>query len=307
MTRIAFLLLAISLGVATLLLATFFGNRTGPASHFHLRPDQNTILFAVTPWEEAREMKRAYRPLLDYLSQKTGKKFQLLVMEDYSTAIEHIVEGDIDIFVLPPVSYVLAKEKEPEIQYIATQVREQDGKQFATYKGYIVALKSKYDGWRLDDFLKNSHRYNFGFVTQKSSSGWAYPMALLKKKGVDPKRDFKQITIFENHPAVTDALVAGNVDLAATWEHNLEMAKRKHGDLFTLVETTALIPGIVWVASKKVPPPFVQKMTEVLLELNTLEMRKELLKETPDKGWQIVAESFYNEVKEVLKYVGSFE
>lgn len=304
MNRPLFAMLALVLISATILLATFVGKRPRPVSTFRLRPDDQTVLFAVTPWGEAKQMKKAYQPLLDYLSERVGKKFQLLIMEDYETAIHHIVEGDIDVFVLPPVSYVTARKREPNIQYISTQVRESEGKMFATYKAYIVALRSRFKGWRLEDFVKEPKKYRLGFITKESSSGYAYPMAMMKQKGIDPYTLFKEVRFFENHPQCTDALVKGEIDLGATWEHNLEQAREKYGDLFTVIETTAVIPGIVWVAAADTPKELITKIEAAQLELNNSPLKKEILKETPDKGWQILTPDYYKRVEEILEYVG---
>lgn len=308
MNRLIFLILGVVLGLATLSLVTFVGLKPGPESTFYLKSDQDTIIFGVTPWGESTQTKEAYKPLLDYLGEKTGKKFQLLVIENYDTAIDNIAEGNIDVATIPPVSFVLAKKKEPGIQYISTLMREEGGKRFATYRGYIVALASKYAGWTLDDFLKEPGKYVFGFVTKSSSSGWAYPTALFKKRGIEPEKAFKRVIVFENHPGVTDAIVDGQVDLGATWEYNMEKARQKHGDLFTIVHTIPDIPGLVWVASKKVAPSFVGEIRKIQLELSGDEaLRQKVLHSTPDKGWQVLDERVYESVREVLRYVGTFQ
>jgi len=43
---------------------------------------------------------------------------------------------------------------------------------------------------------------------------------------------------------VTDALVAGSVDAAATWEFNLAQAIEKHGDVFKLLASSDKIPNL---------------------------------------------------------------
>ncbi|MBI2083513.1 MAG: PhnD/SsuA/transferrin family substrate-binding protein [Deltaproteobacteria bacterium] len=307
MNRVIFVLLSLVLVVATISLVTFFGTPSGFQTTFHLKQDKNTVLFAVSPWGDSKKMKEVYDPLLNFIGQKVGKKFQLLVMEDYDSAIEAIVEGDIDIFVLPPVSYVVAREREPNLQYISTQVREREGGSFATYKGYLVALKSRHAGWHLDDFLKRVKEFRLGFVTRKSSSGWAYPMAMMKKRGVDPHEIFREVIFFENHTLVTDAIASGEIDLGATWEYNLEQAREKHGDIFEIVEVTGKMPGIAWVAAKGVSSELIQKIREVQMVLNESPLKKELLKGTPDKGWMVLPESDYDQVREVVKFVGTFE
>lgn len=307
MNRTIFISLAVIFIVSVITLATLVGRRTGPEQKFQIKKDENTVLVSITPWGDPLQVKNAYKPLFQYLSKKTGKKFQPLVMEDYDVAINNIAEGSTDISIIPPVSYVKARMLEPGIQYIATLERLQGSRMSATYKGHLIALRSRYGGLTLDDFLKNAKDINIGFVTKSSSSGWAYPMAMLKKRGVDPYKAFKSVTVFDNHPLLTDAIVAGKVDLGATWEYNLETAKEKHGDIFTVIYTTEDIPGLSWVASKETDPQLVKKIHGAMMEINRSdELKKKLLQDTPDKGWTIVDEKTYDVVREVLNYVKDF-
>lgn len=307
MHKAVFIALAAVFIISALLLALLFSFDTGPKATFHLKPDENTVIFAITPWGESRQARTAYKPLLEYLSKKTAKKFQPLVMEGYNVAIENIAEGNLDIAVIPPVSFVRAKDIEPGIKYISTIERLNGDKRYTTYKAYLVALKSKFKGWTIKDFLKEPKKYSVAFVTNASSSGFAYPMAMFKKLGAEPSEVFKEVAIFEDHPSVTDAVAKGRIDIGATWEYNLEQAVKKHGDIFEIVEITGNIPGLLWVASKNVPAGLVQKIEDAQAEINSdPKLKEELLKDTPDKGWAFLDESFYDEVKEVLKYVGDF-
>lgn len=308
MNRMSFFILAMLIALTAISVAAFVGFKKGPESQFKIKADSNIVLFGVTPWGDQRQVKEAYKPLLEYLGEKTGKKFQLLVMEDYDVAVDDIVDGYIDISVISPVCYVRAKAREPGIQYISTVAREQDGKLAATFKGYLVAPSPKFKGHTLDDFLGQPEKHNFAFVTRSSASGWAYPMAMFKKRGFDPYKAFKSVTVFENHPSMTDAMAEGKVDLGATWEYNLERAEEKHGKIFQIIYTTPDIPGLSWVAAKKVNPLLVEKIKQVQMEISASgELRKKLLKDTPEKGWLGVDPVHYDGVKEVMEYVGEFK
>lgn len=307
MNKAIFIALAIVLTVSLFILVAFFGPGAHHQSTFRLKPDENTVLFAITPWGDPLKARDSYAPLLDYLGKKIGKKIQPLIMEDYSVTIDNIADGNIDIAVIPPVSFVRAKEKEPGIQYISTIEREQNGKRYTTYKGYLVSLKSKYAGWKFDDFLKNPKKYSIAFVSNNSSSGWAYPMAMMKKKEIDPYKAFKDVKVYERHPSVTDAIAKGKVDIGATWEYNLEEASAKYGDIFTIVYTTPDIPGLAWVASKGASQSLIDAVKRVQAEINNSDLRIKLLKDTPDKGWAFINENYYDEVREVIKYVGDFK
>lgn len=308
MLRLIFILLSFALLVAAFLFVTYVNAPPEPQSSFRLRPDSETILVEVTPWEESREMREGYRPLLDYLAERTGKKFQLLIVEDYDAAIENIAEGMIDIAVLPPVSFVTARARAPRIKYISTIMREREGRAYTTYRGYLVALRSRFPGWLFDDFLKEAKRHRIGFVAKRSSSGWAYPMAMMRKRGIDPTEAFADVRIYENHPEVTDAIAAGEMDLGATWEYNLEQAVKRHGDIFSIAWTSPPIPGLAWVAAEGIPPDFVQAIRAIQSEITASpDLKGRLLSSTPDKGWEVLDEQFYDGVKEVVDYVGAFE
>lgn len=308
MNRIIFALLALVFAVAAISLTTFLGGKEGPASTFKIRTNEDTVLFGITPWGEQRQLKEIYRPLLGYLSERTGKKFQLLVMENYEQTISNIVEGNIDISVMAPVSYVRAKDLEPRLQYIATGVSEYQGKAHTTYKGYLVAMKAKYDKWTFDDFIRTPGKYNLGLVSKLSASGWAYPLAMMKKRGIDPFRTFKNVLIYDNHPAVIEALMDGKIDIGATWDQNVESSRRKYGDIFTVVYETQDIPGVgSWVASVKVERALIEKIRSALFEISaSTELKQQLLKGTPDQGWLITDDHFYDPVRDVIRYVGDF-
>jgi len=49
--------------------------------------------------------------LRQYLEQKTGKKIELIVTTDYSSMIEAMRHGRIELAYFGPLSYVLARSK----------------------------------------------------------------------------------------------------------------------------------------------------------------------------------------------------
>jgi phosphonate transport system substrate-binding protein len=74
------------------------------------------------------------QPLKTYLAEKLGKKIELVVTTDYSSMIEAMRHGRIDIAYFGPLSYVLAKSKS-DIEAFAAVER----KGSTTYQGVIVA------------------------------------------------------------------------------------------------------------------------------------------------------------------------
>ncbi len=308
MSKTIFIILSLVFILATMALATFLSSRSTNVSTFKIKTDENTILLGISPWGDPKKVKEQYSPLISYLSERLGKKIQFLSMEDYDVAVENLLDGNIDISVMAPASYVKAKAREPGIQYITTSLMNNGGVLRATYKGYLVTLKSKYNGLTFDELLKNPKKYKIGFVSLASASGWAYPAAMMKKRGVDPESAFKKVIFFDNHQAVIDALISGKVDVAATWDGNIDEATSKYGDIFWVVYRSADIPGSAWVASKNFDPAITKKLAATLEEINgSEELKSTLLKDAPDKGWTRAPDSFYDSVREVVKYVGDFK
>ena len=212
--RVIFAIFAISFTLAIILLVALFGSQPSPQSSFHLKPDEKTILFAITPWGDEKKVREAYKPLISYLEDHLQKKIQFLIMEDYNVLNDNIAEGNIDLTVISPLSYIYAIRKEPNLKYVVTTLKEENGKIHDHYHGFIVALKSKYPGWTFDDFIKTPKKYSLGFVSKTSASGYAYPYAMMKKMGLDPYQTFKSVTFYESHSSLVKALNEGKVDLA---------------------------------------------------------------------------------------------
>src|SRR5438309_9976297 len=73
--------------------------------------DPATLKVALLPDENASELIKRNQPLKDYLEKAVGKKIELIVTTDYSSMIEAMRFGRIDIAYFGPLSYVLAKSK----------------------------------------------------------------------------------------------------------------------------------------------------------------------------------------------------
>ncbi|MBU4484400.1 phosphate/phosphite/phosphonate ABC transporter substrate-binding protein [bacterium] len=304
MNKFIFATLVIALIALAIILSIYIGSHKTTTREFRTRHDQNVILFGVTPWGEAKQMKEAYTPLLTYLSEKTGKKFQLLILETYHIAIKDMITGSIDISEMSPVSYVKAKFDENNIQYIATITRPVGNQLKDSYHGYIIGSKDKFKDQNFNQVIKNGKKYNFGFVVKSSSSGYVYPMTMFRRNNIEPKDTFKTVSFFDNHPQVTDAIVEGFIDLGATWEYNLEIAQQKHSNVFKILYTTPPIPSLCWAASSHISKDFVKKLQDILLELDqNQELKDKLLENTPAKGWRIRNEHFYDIVKDSVKFV----
>ncbi len=254
-----------------------------------------SMKFGVTPWQKGQsedDIIQFYRPMLDYLSQKTGDEYIVVSARDYKQIIDFLVEGKIDLASISPAPYVLAKEINPQLNLLVTElsINKGSGQLSDSYLGYFVALKSRTDLNTLADLEGK----RFGFVKKESSSGFKYPNAMLVEKGIDYSVFFSKHYFLGSHPRVTDAIAADSIDAGATWDFNLLQASQKHGDIYKIIYTTPPIPNLCIVGHSSLDPAKGATIQKALINID-----KNLLTGLSASGYVIRPDSFYDVVRKV--------
>ena len=156
---------------------------------------------ALLPDENASTLIQNAQPLKKYLEQVLKKDIELIVTTDYSSMIEAMRFGRIEVAYFGPLSYVLAKSKAPAIEPFAVGVT----KGSPTYKSVIVthadgSLKSLAD-------IKGKM---MGYGDFASTSSHLIPRALLARNGMLGDKDYK-FAHLGAHDAVARAVQSGQV------------------------------------------------------------------------------------------------
>ena len=177
-----------------------------PASAFAQGKDPGKLRVALLPDENASTLIQNAQPLKAYLEQTLKKEIELIVTTDYSSMIEAMRFGRIEVAYFGPFSYVLAKSRAPEIEPFAVGVE----RGFPTYNSILIAtangpVKS----------LADVKGRPFGFGDQASTSSHLAPRAhLLKKASLDGDKDYQPVHL-GTHDAVARAVQAGQVPAGA--------------------------------------------------------------------------------------------
>lgn len=256
---------------------------------------QNTVYhFGVPPWQRGQsvdDIRRLYRPLLEYLSEVIGAPVDLVSARSYDDMIDYFVTGRVHFGTISPVPYVNARARNPGVRMLVTELswNEDHSEMTDSYQGLFVTLKSRAGINTIDD-LKGK---NFAFVTEKSSSGFTYPAGILRDLGIDYQTFFGSYVFVGSHPRVTDAIVTGSVDAGATWDFNLKQAIEKHGNVFKIIHQAA-IPNLGIAAHPSLPAEIQQKIKQALLTVPPA-----LLDGLPTAGYVERPESFYDVVRAV--------
>ena len=163
--------------------------------------DPARLRVALLPDENAATLIQNAQPLKAYLEQTLRKEIELIVTTDYSSMIEAMRFGRIEVAYFGPFSYVLAKSRAPEIEPFAVGVEK--GQPF--YHSVLIAQA----GGPVKTVADIKGR-PFGFGDQASTSSHLVPRAFLKRQGLEGEQDYKVVHL-GTHDAVARAVQAGMV------------------------------------------------------------------------------------------------
>ncbi len=191
MKRRSFLTIAAMLGLA-LTSSSALADKANP----------DLLRVALLPDENASTIIQNAQPLKDYLEDQLKKEIELIVTTDYSSMIEAMRFGRIEIAYFGPLSYVLAKSKAPEIEPFAVGV----SKGSPTYKSVIIAQP----GGAVKNVADIKGKM-MAYGDQASTSSHLIPRALLADAGLEADADYKY-AMLGAHDAVARAVETNKVD-----------------------------------------------------------------------------------------------
>ncbi|MBI5256874.1 MAG: phosphate/phosphite/phosphonate ABC transporter substrate-binding protein [Burkholderiales bacterium] len=167
--------------------------------------DPARLRVALLPDENAATIIQNAQPLKAMLEAALKKEVEIVVTTDYSSMIEAMRFGRIEVAYFGPFSYVLAKGKAPEIEPFAVGVERGS----PTYQSVLIAQAAG-----PVKTLADIRGKAFAFGDQASTSSHLAPRAHLLKKGLKGEQDYKVVHLGA-HDAVARAVQAGQVPAGA--------------------------------------------------------------------------------------------
>ena len=78
------------------------------------------LRFSIIPTQESVRELTLYKPVLDILSKNSGKKIEFYMPTSYSSVVEALLGKWVDVAVLGPESYLMAKSQGANLDVFAT-------------------------------------------------------------------------------------------------------------------------------------------------------------------------------------------
>ncbi len=250
--------------------------------------DPETLRVALLPDENASTIIQEAQPLKAYLEETLGKDVELVVTTDYSSMIEAMRFGRVEIAYFGPLSYVLAKSRAPEIEPFAVGVANGS----PTYQSVVIAT-ARGPVKAIEDIAGHT----MGFGDNASTSSHLIPRAILAKAGLIGDEDYT-FAHLGTHDAVARAVEAGNVDAGglskAIYDRLVERGTIdvERIEILTLSDP---IPNYPMVMQGDLSPELKADIRAAFLEMDDPEIltsfRAEGFVETDDSAYDVLRET----------------
>ena len=170
--------------------------------------DVDHLVWGLTPFVSSSTVDEQYRATIGLVAEQLRVPIRTKTGESYEHVEEMLLSGQIDIALMSPYAYVRAKARAPDIRVFATHI----AKGTESYGAYILTR---------DDSpvrtLNDLRGQSFGFVDQRSSSGWLFPVSRMLDDGIDPLQELDG-RFYGSHERVIKAIVQGEVAAGATYD-----------------------------------------------------------------------------------------
>ncbi len=232
----------------SMILLTACGSSSGTAAAATSSSDSSAPLnLQFVPTNNDGSMEAKAQPFADYLTEKLGRQVNVTLATDYSTIVEAMESGKVDIGIMPPAAYVQAYKAGAAKALLSSTLVDYDqsteqpikGSSAGTFKGEVIC-RADSDMTQLSD-LKGK---NIATLSPSSASGYIYPVAEMKDIGIDPTTDCTLLTV-NDIPSEITAVLNGQVDAAFVFEGARYVFKSKFpdNDLFSELKVLYLTKG----------------------------------------------------------------
>lgn len=265
--------------------------------------DPRVLKFSLVPTQDSVRELTYYKPILDQLQKNTGKRVEFYMPTSYASVIEALLGKWVDVAVLGPESYVIAKEKEPTVEVFGTYSRLKNGIQDAGpgYKAVLITKK----GSKFTDVasLKGSV---LALVDPASTSGGLVPEKVFPKQTNTPalKDYFSKVVYSGGHDLGAIAVAEGKVDAAFVATHRfmetVNAGKVKQED-FNYLWYSPLLPQDPFVYRNTLCDDLKKKIADTFLQVDQNEDGKKYLANVKSEKVVKMTDADYNVIRDVTK------
>ncbi len=241
-----------AVGTMAVASAAFLFSASAPTTAYAACENPDSLTFAMIPTEESVAELELYSPVTKRMADLTGKKIEFFMPTSYASVVEGLLSKFVDVAVLGPYTYVIANDKDPNIEVFATYAKKPGHLQEEGpgYRGVLISKKGS--GFTSIDSLRGS---TLGLTDPGSTSGNLMPRVSFSKViGEDLDDFFGKIAYTGSHELSAVAVIKGNVDAAFVASHRFDNVVNKG-------EASLDDINVLWSSNPIPQDPFVYRNT----------------------------------------------
>lgn len=257
----------------------------GSIVHAAPNPDPETLKVALLPDENASTVIKNNRPLELYLEKELGKKIELIVTTDYSSMIEAMRHGRIDLAYFGPLSYVLAKQKSEIEPFVALK---QKGSM--TYQSVLIVNTAAGINSIADIANKD-----VAYGDKASTSSHLIPKSMLAEKGLMAGEQYREHFV-GSHDAVALAVQNGHAQAGGLSKPIFETLVQRgmiDGKKVKVLAESKPFPQYPWTMRSNLKPELKEKIRAAFINMKD----PEVLKPFKAEGFGAISDREYDVVR----------
>lgn len=253
--------------------------------------DPDTLKVALLPDENARAVIQQNKEFEEYLETTLDKEVELVVTTDYSSMIEAMRFGRLDLAYFGPLSYVLAKSKS-DIEPFAALLENGS----AVYHSILIANRES-GVEKIEDVAGK----DVAFGDTASTSSHLIPKKVLLDNGLKHGADYRQ-RFTGAHDAVAAAVQNGHAQAGGLSKPIFESLMKRGiitEDKVRVLTVSEPYPQYPWAMRSSLAPELKERIKQAYYDLKD----PKVLEPLEAEGFAPVSDSDYDVVRDLAREV----
>ncbi len=249
------------------------------------------LKFGTYAADKPTETVKKYRPFLMFLAsrltEELGEEVQikLVIAKEYETSIQQLADGEVDFARFGPASYVLATERNPEVQIVA--IESKNGQK--RFKGIIAVHKDANI-----EAITDLAGLTFAFGDELSTIGRYLSQAELLRVGISGK-DLHSYEFLGRHDSVGIAVGAGKFAAGALKESTFKKLVADGVPIRALISFDNVTKP--WISASDLPKEVYDAMQRVMLSSEN----EEIVRRVSKNGFLIGSDADYQPIRQAMQ------
>ncbi|MBI1190335.1 MAG: phosphonate ABC transporter substrate-binding protein [Tepidisphaera sp.] len=256
-----------------------------------------TIRMGLVPAEGNADTKSRWAPLGEALEKGLGVPVELISASTYQGIITAMGNDQLEFAYLGPKSYIEAANRaKAEALLVEKDLKGEPGYHCI----FIVPASSAINN------IKDAAGKKFAFTDVNSTSGYLVPaVTLIDLLGKPADKFFGQVTFSGSHSASLLQVAAGEIDIAATNDLDMNAAIASgtaKADAVRVIYTSEMIPGSPIACRKDIPQSLKDAYVDVVLEMSK---DKATIEKLHNGGFEKITDQQFDVMRAAQKFLDS--